>query len=57
MKERDNKGRFIKKKDLRKQKRNQKLKGVEEGIIKEDIFKRKYNKINSLEIFILLYIL
>ncbi len=29
------------KKDLRKQKRNKKLKGVEEGIIKEDVFKRK----------------
>jgi hypothetical protein len=40
MKERDNKGRFIKK-DLRKQKRNKKLKRVEEGIIKQDIFKRK----------------
>ena len=39
MRERDHKGRFIKK-DLKKQKRNQK-KEEGEGTIKEDLFKRK----------------
>jgi hypothetical protein len=40
MRSRDHKGRFIKI-IQKKQKRNQNLKGVEEMIIKEDIFKRK----------------
>jgi hypothetical protein len=40
MRSRDNKGRFIKKNSEKAEKKS-KVKGVEEGIIKEDIFKRK----------------
>jgi hypothetical protein len=48
MRSRDNKARFINK-IQKKQKRNQNLKGVEEGIIKEDIFKHRNIKINTLK--------
>ncbi len=57
MRSRDSKGRFIKA-ILKKQKRNKKRKGVEEGRINVDIFKREiYIKKYFKNIYFLIYVM